>query len=82
MKLIEVPLCFIRDYTCPMAEHASWNRNRASVVPMTMMLAFFYLAGFLNKGGWSDNLALKIGVFAIIPGAIIGVIIQLRTKKT
>jgi len=65
-----------------MAEHASWNRNRASIVPMTMILAFFYLGGFLNTGGWADNTALKLGIFAIIPGAIIGVIIQLRTKKT
>jgi len=48
MKLIEVPLTFIRDYTCPMAEHAAWDRNRAAVVPTTVVLAFFYLDGNLN----------------------------------
>ena len=57
MMLIEIPLHFIRDYTCPMAEHASWNRNRASIVPITITMAFFYLGGSLNDGGldWENN---------------------------
>jgi hypothetical protein len=48
MNLIEKPLTFIRDYTCPMAEHSAWDRDRAAVVPTTVVLAFFYLSGNLN----------------------------------
>ena len=59
MMLIEVPLIFIRDYTCPMAEHASWNRNRASIVPVTLVFAFLYLAGMLDfTKKWDEDVYL------------------------
>ena len=82
MTLIEVPLCFIRDYTVPMAEHASWNRNRASIVPMTITIAFFYLGGSLTDDGldWEKNEMLQIGVYAMIPGLLIGLIIRFKAR--
>ena len=48
MKVITVPLTFLRDYTIPMAEEETWDRTRASVLPSTMVISFFYLFGMLN----------------------------------
>ena len=80
MKVIEVPLTFLRNYSCPMAEHSAWDRTRASVLPMTLTISFFYLSGNLTgDGGW---FYLKFGLFAMIPGLILGTAIRLRTKKT
>jgi len=63
-----------------MAEHASWNRTRASIVPMTMVFALFYLWGFLDNFSYNDNIYLEIGIWSIIPGAFIGLIIRFKTK--
>ena len=47
MKVIEIPLNFLRDYTIPIADDEAWNRNRASVLPCFIVLAFLYLNGNL-----------------------------------
>lgn len=44
-KFVSVPLCFLRDYSCPMAEKEAWNRNRAALLPVTMPFSFFLLTG-------------------------------------
>jgi hypothetical protein len=48
MKIIEIPLTFIRDITVPMADNADWNRNRASVLPLTVPISFCYLQKFMT----------------------------------
>jgi hypothetical protein len=49
MLIISVPLTFIRDYSVPMGEMEAWDRRRASIVPVTTVISFFYLAGNLQK---------------------------------
>jgi hypothetical protein len=38
--LVTVPLNFLRDYSCPMADFADWDRTRASILPLCMPAAF------------------------------------------
>jgi len=45
MKLISVPLTLLRDYTCPPPEEEVWDRQRASIVPITIVFAAFWLNG-------------------------------------
>ena len=80
MLSIEGPLTFVRDYTCPMGEEAAWDRTRASVVPATMTISLFWLYGLLQDD--PDRELLDIGLYAMIPGAIIGVLIRLKTKAS
>jgi len=79
-KVIEVPINFIRDYTCPMAEHSEWNRTRAAVIPMTLVISFFYLAGSFNEGPIDENPYFWVGIACIFPGTVIGTLIYLKTK--
>lgn len=44
-KIVEIPLEFVRNYTVPMAEFGDWNRNRASVLPVSFLWGFFFLWG-------------------------------------
>ena len=78
MKVIEVPLTFLRNYTCPMAQASDWDRDRAAILPATTVMAFFYLAGNLNDYDYITY--FKIGLLAAVPGAMIGVYIRMRTK--
>ena len=48
MKLISVPIVFVRDYTVPMGEEEAWDRNRVAVVCMTIVFAFFWLNGSMK----------------------------------
>ena len=45
LKIFTLPLVFLRDYSCPMAEREAWNRNRATILPLTMPVSFFLLIG-------------------------------------
>lgn len=47
-KFVSVPLNFLRDYTIPMAEQENWDRNRAAIVPLFIVLAAFYLSGLID----------------------------------
>jgi len=80
MRLIEIPLTFLRDYTTPMADHESWDRRRAAIIPATLLLSFFYLFGLLNDP--KSPTLLWVGLIAIVPGAMIGAAIKFKTKKT
>ena len=71
---IAVPLNIIRDYTVPMGEIDAWDRNRAAIVLITMPAAFFVLMGF------EDNLVY--GLWWMIPGTILAIIVRLRTKQS
>lgn len=51
MMIIELPLNFLRDISTPMGEVEAWNRNRAAVLPVTLMISFFYLNGDLQNVG-------------------------------
>ena len=81
MKLIEIPSKFLKDYTIPMAEHESWDRTRASIIPATLVMAWAYLAGLMSSGGASDTTWWIIGSTAIVPGVMIGAGIYFKTKK-
>lgn len=81
MRLIEIPMTFLRDYSTPPGDHEGWNRVRAAVIPATIVLAFNYLWGNIEfSAGWSQ-LGLQLGVYAIVPGALAGVFIMFKTKK-
>lgn len=89
MKLIEIPMTFLRDYSTPMAEHEAWDRRRAAIIPSFLILSFFYLGGVLSDTenppeyeSWWENTYWKISLFAMIPGIMIGVGILFKTKKT
>ncbi len=47
MLIISVPLTFIRDYSIPMGEMEAWNRVRAAILPITIVISFYYLNGNL-----------------------------------
>lgn len=87
-KFITVPLVFVRDYTCPMAEQEAWNRTRATILPVTMPFAFFLLTGKFDF--FSDHpddieqnkLYGLITAIALVPGIIVAVLIRTQTKKT
>jgi hypothetical protein len=64
-----------------MAEQEAWDRNRAAIVPVTIVLAFFWLNGLIDDDDQGMQL-LKIGLFCMIPGAFIGIIIRLKTKAS
>ena len=56
LKIIEVPLNFLRDFTIPMSDINEWDRNRAAIVPITIPWAFCYMQGMLTTGDDSvDN---------------------------
>ena len=55
MLIIEVPLNFLRDYSTPMGEEDAWDRTRAAILPVTMMISFFYLNGDLQNIGTVDE---------------------------
>lgn len=86
MKLISVPLTLLRDISIPIGEEDAWDRQRAAIAPMTLVFAFFWLPGSMgtskeNPSAFTNTYFL-IGIACIIPGAIIGVIIKLKTKVT
>ena len=45
MSLISVPLTIIRDYTVPIGEEDAWDRQRASILPIFIVMAFLWLNG-------------------------------------
>ena len=47
MKLVSVPLTFLRDYTCPPNEEAVWDRDRAAIFPVTVLFAYLWLTGYM-----------------------------------
>lgn len=76
--VIEVPLVFIRDYTCPMGEDDAWDRTRAAVVLVFYTPTFFFLNGLYIDD--PNDLYLYIGLLSLIPGAILGIIVRFKTK--
>jgi sodium/potassium/calcium exchanger 6 len=64
-----------------MANEENWDRNRAAILPVTMVLAFLYLNGFLGDDE-NGGVYLKIGLFCMIPGALFGILIRFKTKKS
>lgn len=78
MKLISVPLTVLRDYTVPIAEEEQWDRQRASVVPMTTVFAFLWLNGNMKQeeGSVFKNPAFVCGLVWVLPGAAIGYMIR------
>ena len=48
MLMISVPLTFIRDLSIPMGEMQAWNRYRAAIIPITIVICFFWLNGDLQ----------------------------------
>jgi hypothetical protein len=81
-KIVSVPLTFVRDYSCPMAEQDAWDRNRAAILPMTLIISFMYLSGYLN-GDYDDiKPYLFIGIWSMIPGAFLGLVIKYKTNKS
>lgn len=55
MQVFYWPLTKLREYTIPMSDEDNWSRVRASVLPSTQLLAFFYLFGMLNDIGDDDE---------------------------
>lgn len=83
------PITKLRDITIPMSDEEDWSRLRAAILPMTQLLAFFYLFGMLNDIGDDDEddheaamAKLIAGLAWIVPGAIMGFFIYTRVKNT
>lgn len=55
-----------------MAEEDKWDRTRASIIPITIVPAFYFLA---NDWKWEC-------LWMIIPGALLGIFIKFKTKVT
>lgn len=80
-KVVEVPLNFLRDYSIPMAEFEEWDRNRASLLPLTVPISFAFLYEYLNDEDTRDLTLLVLAIMAG-PGLIFCIYIQFCTKKT
>lgn len=78
MTVITAPLNFLRDYTIPIAEVDQWDRQRAATIPVFIVLAFFYLNGYIQ--GDDVGKYLTWSLICIVPGALIGTIIKMKTK--
>jgi sodium/potassium/calcium exchanger 6 len=79
MTVISAPLNFLRDYTIPIAENDQWDRQRAATIPVFIVFAFFYLEGFITSDEKGETYLIW-SLICIIPGALIGTIIKLKTK--
>lgn len=53
INIISLPLNILRDYSVPCGEEAQWDKQKASVIPMTLVFSFFVLNG--NIGGGSAD---------------------------
>ena len=42
-QIVAIPLNFIRDYTIPTSDMETWNRNRNSIIPITLIPSFMFL---------------------------------------
>lgn len=82
MRIIAFPLNLLRDYTVPIGEEDAWDRERAAVIPMTLVLAFFILNGNIAPGQEDKWTYFYIGLISFIPGGFIGVFIYIKTTKT
>ena len=80
MKIIEIPLTFLRDYTTPMADPADWDRNRAAILPLTLPISFFYLQKFLTPDDPQPYLWICAGLAPF--GLAAGIYIRCRTTIT
>ena len=73
-----------------MSNQDEWSRLRASILPSTQLLGFFYCFGMFNdlaNGPGDDDyddamLKLIIALIWIIPGGIAGIAIYYKTKAT
>jgi len=69
-----------------MADETDWNKTRASIIPITYFIAFFYLFGMLNDLGSADPTQswtyLWIGIGAGILGLPISFYIYFYTKNS
>lgn len=78
MKLVSVPLTVLRDYSVPIPEEEQWDRQRASVVPMTSVFAFLWLNGNMNQEDTPayQSKAFLVGLLWLLPGGAIGYMIR------
>ena len=82
MKIVSVPLTIIRDYTVPIGEEDQWDRQRASITPVTLIFAFIYLNGDMEQNEESEYYSKPFlyGLISILPGALVGLMIKFCTK--
>lgn len=86
ITIIDYPLTILRDYTIPMAEEEKWDKFRACIVPLTMVMAFFYLFNFLQcseddgcSAAWTF---FEVGLIFMIPALAFSIYLYFCTKKT
>jgi len=94
MKVISVPLIFLRDYTIPFGDNENWDRTRAAIIPMTLMFAFKFLSGEIYNqededdqedpdSKWTPKAqAMFVSLAAVIPGAVIAILIRMKLKSS
>lgn len=83
--VIDYPLTVLRDYTIPMAEEERWEKVRACILPLTMVLSFFYLFNFLQPTEDDPGATVPYwyaGLLVMIPGLAFSIYIWFCTKKT
>ena len=78
--IIDYPLTILRNYSIPMAEEDKWEKFRASVLPLTMVISFMYLFGNLQGDGSEPYVITSLVSF--IPGSTFAIYIWFCTKKS
>lgn len=63
-----------------MAEAEKWSKPRACLLPLSMVITFFYLFGFLQDD--TGNRYLFAGLLAMVPGAFLSLYLWFCTFKT
>ena len=66
-----------------MSEVESWNRNRAAILPITIVPAFLFLYGSFN-GDDEDKVELnkRVALWWLIPGSFLALLIRTKTNST
>lgn len=81
LKIVEVPLNFVRDYTIPMSDFAEWDRTRAAVLPLTIPAGVCTLQALYFDDA-SRRPAGMVTLYCLIPGLMMAIWVRLRTTKT
>mmetsp|Transcript_4570 Transcript_4570/g.6926 ORF Transcript_4570/g.6926 Transcript_4570/m.6926 type:complete len:140 (+) Transcript_4570:1284-1703(+) len=82
MLIFTIPLNFLRDYSCPAGEVEEWNRNRAAILPLTIVGSFFFLNGSLDPAQDNFMTYVDITLYSLIPGLLFAFLIRFRTRAS
>ena len=83
MLIVAIPLNFFRDYTIPTSDYETWNRNRNSIIAVTLIPSFLWLFEMYKDENQNiDSKNVTIACCSLVPGIIISMLIRLKVKAT